>query len=37
MWRIFGKIFRGDSQFFVDSENKCYRRDDIVKLLEEKE
>ena len=36
MWRIFGKIFRGDSQFFVDSENKCYRRDDIVKLLEEK-
>ena len=36
MWRIFGKIFRGDSQFFVDSENKCFRRDDIVKLLEEK-
>lgn len=33
MWEIFGLIFFGDSQHFVDG--KTFRKEDIIKLLEE--
>ena len=33
MWEIFGLIFFGDSQHFVDG--KTFRKEEIIKLLEE--
>lgn len=33
MWRIFGICFHGDKQFFVDAENKTFRRESIEKML----
>lgn len=36
MWLIFGELFYGDSQRFVNSADKSFKKDDIVELLEEK-
>ena len=33
MWEIFGLVFFGDSQHFVDG--KTFRKEDIIRLLEE--
>lgn len=33
MWEIFGLVFFGDSQHFVDG--KTFRKEEIIKLLEE--
>ncbi len=35
-WRIEGKIFFGDKDFFVDAEHKCFKREEIVRFLENK-
>ena len=36
MWRIFGLVFFGDKERFVDVERSVFRREDIVRFLEEK-
>ena len=36
MWRIFGHIFFGDKQYFVDEENKTYKLDLLKPFLKEK-
>jgi len=36
MWRIFGLIFFGDKEHFVDEEAKKFKRDDIIRFLEER-
>ena len=36
MWEIFGLVFFGDSQRLVDADNKTFRLDDIVSLLNER-
>ena len=36
MWLIFGELFYGDSQRFVNGANKSFKKNDIVELLEEK-
>ena len=33
MWRIFGLVFFDDKNHFVDLENKCFRKYDIVAFL----
>lgn len=33
MWEIFGAVFFGDSQRLVDADNKTFRKDDIMALL----
>ena len=33
MWRIFGLVFFGDKDHFVDNEARTFRREDIIKLL----
>lgn len=33
MWRIFGIVFFGDKEHFVDSEASVFRRDDIIRFL----
>lgn len=33
MWRIFGLVFFGDKDHFVDNEARTFRRDEIIKLL----
>lgn len=33
MWRIFGICFFGDKMRFIDAENKTFRLDDIIALL----
>jgi G:T/U-mismatch repair DNA glycosylase len=33
MWRIFGLVFFGDKDHFVDADNKRFKRDDIVDFL----
>lgn len=35
-WRIEGKIFYEDKDYFVDVENKCFRLEMIVRFLKEK-
>lgn len=35
MWEIFGIIFFNDSQRLVDTANKTFRKDDIIRLLSE--
>ena len=36
MWRIFGYIFFGDKQYFVDEENKTYKLELLKAFLKEK-
>ena len=36
MWRIFGLVFFGDKERFVDVERSVFRREDIMRFLEEK-
>lgn len=36
MWRIFGIIYFGDKEHFVDAANKTFRLDLLVPFLEEK-
>lgn len=36
MWRIFGLVFRGDKDAFVDADNKRFRQAELVTFLEEK-
>ena len=36
MWRIFGIVFFGDKQHFVDEERKQFRMDDIIRFLTER-
>lgn len=36
MWRIFGLVFFGDKEHFVDGGRSVFRRDDIIRFLEEK-
>lgn len=36
MWRIFGFVFRGDKDAFVDVDNKRFRQAELVTFLEEK-
>lgn len=33
MWRIFGLVFFGDKDYFVDAEKKTFRKDDIIHFL----
>ena len=33
MWRIFGIVFFGDKDHFVDNEARTFRREDIIELL----
>ena len=33
MWRIFGLVFFGDKDHFVDDEARTFRREEIIKLL----
>lgn len=33
MWRIFGIVFFGDKEHFVDREASAFRRDDIIRFL----
>lgn len=33
MWRIFGLVFFGDKDHFVDNEARTFRREDIIELL----
>ncbi len=35
MWRIFGIIFFNDKEYFVDTENKTFRLDQLIPFLEE--
>jgi G:T/U-mismatch repair DNA glycosylase len=35
-WRIEGEIWFGDRNHFVDTENKCFKKDDIVTFLNKK-
>lgn len=34
MWRIFGIVFFGDKEHFVDTDAKTFRREDIIVFLE---
>lgn len=34
MWRIFGIVFFGDKEHFVDTDAKTFRREDIIAFLE---
>ncbi|HIW45152.1 MAG TPA: uracil-DNA glycosylase family protein [Candidatus Prevotella stercoripullorum] len=36
MWRIFGLVFFGDKERFVDREQSVFRRGDIIRFLEAK-
>jgi G:T/U-mismatch repair DNA glycosylase len=36
MWRIFGLVFFGDKDHFVDNEARTFRREDIIELLNRK-
>ena len=36
MWRIFGLVFFGDKERFVDVERSVFRCEDIMRFLEEK-
>ncbi len=36
MWLIFGELFYGDSQRFVNGADKSFKKNDIIELLEEK-
>lgn len=36
MWRIFGLIYFGDKDHFVDAPRKTFHKDEIVGLLQEK-
>ena len=33
MWRIFGLVFFGDKDHFVDNEVRTFRREEIIRLL----
>lgn len=33
MWRIFGLIFFNDKEYFVNKEEKIFRKDDIITFL----
>ncbi|MBP5758220.1 MAG: uracil-DNA glycosylase family protein [Bacteroidales bacterium] len=35
-WRIEGQVWYGDRNHFVDTEHKCFRKNDIVAFLKEK-
>ena len=35
MWRIFGYLFFGDKEHFVDAPNKCFRLDLLIPFLQE--
>ena len=36
MWRIFGLVFFGDKDHFVDNEARTFRREEIIELLNRK-
>lgn len=36
MWRIFGLVFFGDKERFVDRERSVFLREDIIRFLEKK-
>lgn len=36
MWRIFGICLHNDKSYFVDEENRTFRRDDIERMLRER-
>lgn len=36
MWRIFGIVFFDDKEHFVDAEAKRFKREDIIRFLEER-
>ena len=36
MWRVFGLVFFADPLHFIDTEHKCFRKQDIVDFLSEK-
>jgi G:T/U-mismatch repair DNA glycosylase len=33
MWRIFGSVFFGDKNYFVDTVNKSFKKDAIIEFL----
>lgn len=33
MWRIMGYLFHQDKNHFVDTQHKCFRKEDIVRFL----
>ena len=35
MWRIFGLVFYGDKDHFVDNEARTFRKEEIIRLLSE--
>ena len=35
MWRIMGLVFYEDKLYFVNTENKCFIKDKIIKFLQE--
>ena len=35
MWRIFGIVFFGDKQHFVDEGRKQFRMDDIIRFMKQ--
>lgn len=36
MWRIYGLVFFGDRDHFVDVEAKCFKREELIRFLEKK-
>lgn len=36
MWRIWGLLYFGDKNHFVDMEGKCFLKEDIISFLTEK-
>lgn len=36
MWRIFGLVFFNDRDHFIDTENKAFRKEQIVSFLKER-
>ena len=36
MWRIFGLIFFDDKNYFVDTKNKCFKKEEIEAFLIER-
>ena len=35
MWRIMGLLFFADKNIFVDSKNKCFHKEDVIRFLQE--
>jgi G:T/U-mismatch repair DNA glycosylase len=36
MWRIYGIVFFGDREHFVNQKAKCFKRDELIRFLKEK-